>query len=105
LTSTWKATPRTGMQGEIQRTVDAVVLYHLMALASNETTSSQARAIARHRLSKLNEWAKTLRGPGWEEFGMYASERIRRFEENPKEITVPKPAEAPPGQPIGCDWN
>ena len=103
--STWKAAPRTGMQGEIQRTVGAVVLYHLMALASNEMAPPQARAIARHRLSKLGLWAKSLSTAGWQEFGMYVSERIRRFEENPKEISVPKPTEAPPGQPIGCDWN
>jgi hypothetical protein len=30
----------------------------------------------------------------------YAAAQIKRFEENPKEIGVPKPAEPPPGQPI-----
>jgi hypothetical protein len=105
LAATWKAPAKTGMQAEIQRTVDAVVLYHLMALASNDTAPAQVRAIARHRLNKLGTYARGLTAPGWEEFGMYAAERIRRFEENPKEIAVPKPVEAPPGQPIGCDWN
>jgi hypothetical protein len=104
LASTWKAAPRAGMQGEIQRTVDAVVLYHLMALASNDTAPAQVRAIARHRLNKLAASLATAPA-GWEEFHQYARERVKRFEENPKEITVPKPAEAPPGQPIGCDWN
>ena len=53
LAATFRAPPRTGMQGEIQKTVDAVVLYHMMALAANDTAPAQARAIARHRLSKL----------------------------------------------------
>jgi hypothetical protein len=29
--------------------------------------------------------------------------QIDRFQKNPKEITLPKPLEAPPGQPIGCE--
>ncbi len=106
IAATWKAPTATGTHAELQRTVDAVVLYHLMALAANDSASAQVRAIARHRLHKLSEWMKGPSSPGWEELYFYASERIRRFEENPKEITVPKPAEAPPGQPIGCDdWN
>jgi hypothetical protein len=36
---------------------------------------------------------------------LFAGAQIRRFEENPKEVIVPKPADPPPGQPIGCDWG
>ena len=105
LAATFKAPPRIGMQGEIQKTVDAVVLYHMMALAANDTAPAQARAIARHRLSKLAATLTAGAAPGWEEFHQYVRERVKRFEENPKESSVPKPVEAPPGQPIGCDWN
>ena len=103
LGATWKAAPRAGMLGEIQKTVDAVVLYHLMALAANDTVPAQVRAIARHRLNSLAASLKPA--AGWEEFHQYARERVKRFEDNPKDVTVPKPVEAPPGQPIGCDWN
>jgi hypothetical protein len=103
--ATWKAPAAKGMQAEIQRTVDAVVLYHLMALAANDSAPAQVRAIARHRLHRLAEWMKpqvSVAG-GWAEFYFYAQDRITRFEGNPKEITVPKPSEPPPGQPIGCE--
>lgn len=106
INATWKApASKNATHAELQRTVDAVVLYHLMALAANDSAPAQVRAIARHRVHKLGEWMKGLATPGWEEFYYYASERIRRFEENPKEVTVPKPADPPPGQPIGCEWN
>ena len=107
--ATWKAPAAKGMQAEIQRTVDAVVLYHLMALAANDSVPAQVRAIARHRLHRLGEWMKPMSstaGGGWAEFYFYAQDRIQRFENNPKEVTIPKPAEPPPGQPIGCEeWN
>jgi len=105
IAATWKAPAAKGMQAELQKTVNAVVLYHLMALAANDNAPAQVRAIARHRVHGLGESAKTAVRPGWDEFFFYARERIRRFEENPKEVTMPKPADAPPGQPIGCDWN
>jgi hypothetical protein len=107
IASTWKAPAVTGTQGELQKTVAAVVLYHLMALSANDSAPPQVRAVARHRLHVLGEWAAKpgQAVPGREEFYFYAAERIRRFEENPKEVSVPKPADPPPGQPIGCDWN
>jgi len=30
---------------------------------------------------------------------------VKRFELNPKDIGIPKPADPPPGQPIGCESN
>ena len=33
----------------------------------------------------------------------FAVAQIDRFQKNPKEITLPKPLDAPPGQPIGCE--
>lgn len=105
--ATWKAPSGPGLRREIQKTVAGVVLYHLMALAANDQASPQVQAIARHRLNSLGGWiaGQPNSVPGWSEFYFWAADRIKRFEANPKEITLPKPAEAPPGQPIGCDWN
>jgi len=32
----------------------------------------------------------------------FAAAQIERFERDPKVVTVPRPVEPPPGQPIGC---
>ncbi|MGI8743477.1 MAG: zinc-dependent metalloprotease [Bryobacteraceae bacterium] len=99
MTATWRARPVTGLAGEVQHAVDYVVLYHLMALAGNDAVPAQARAIAYARLDEL----KNSSGFGSSAHKRFAAAQIDRFQKNPKEIPVPKPLEAPPGQPIGCE--
>ena len=105
LAATWKAEPALGLGGQVQRTVDSVVLYDLMALSANEKASPQSRATALAKLAALRDWsnAQNPSDAGLKAFYQFASAQIRRFETNPKEIGIPKPAEAPPGQPIGED--
>ncbi|MDP8980768.1 MAG: zinc-dependent metalloprotease [Acidobacteriota bacterium] len=107
IAATWKAEPPAGLAGEVQRAVDSVALYHLMALAANENASVQARAIAFERLGALGEWLNTVpaQDAARKAHFVFGAAQIKRFLANPKEIPGPKPAEAPPGQPIGCDWN
>jgi hypothetical protein len=101
--ATWKAEPAVGLGGQVQRTVDTVVLYDLMALSANEQASPQSRATALAKLVALREWAngQNPADAGLKAFYQFGAAQIRRFENNPKEIGIPKPAEAPPGQPIG----
>jgi len=101
--ATWEAPVEPGMKGEIRRVVDSVALYHLMALAKDESGSVQARAIALRELEDLRKW---LMGPRTGDASTSAHRssaagQIRQFQENPKEFQMPAPAEAPPGQPIG----
>ncbi len=105
LAATWRATPAPGLASQVQRAVDSVVLYDLMALAANESAPAQVRAIAFEQLGALRSWAtkQTPTDEGLHAFYTYAAAQIKRFEDNPKEIGVPKPAEPPPGQPIGCE--
>jgi hypothetical protein len=90
--------------------VDAVALHHLMSLAANERAAAQVRAIAAHKLNQLKTWLS-----GQERATTDESERahyffglaqIKKFEENPKELNLTRPAEPPDGAPIGsdCDW-
>src|SRR5882724_13017701 len=53
LASTWKAPAGTGYQGEIQHTVNMVVLLDLMSLASGERAANQVRAISELKLDDL----------------------------------------------------
>ena len=83
-------TEKKGMVALANYTVFQATLYHLMALASDHRAFHGARAIAYDKLMQLKKIPHTL---------MQAE--IRRFEEDPKQLPLPRPAEPPPGMPIG----
>jgi hypothetical protein len=109
-TTTWKAPPAPGYNGAIQRTVNAVVLSHLMSLAADEHASSQVRAITLLKLDELKKWLASQENllkdtPTRAEF-FFAKSQIDHFEKNPAEVHVTTPAPPPAGDPIGSDgWN
>jgi len=105
LTATWKAPVATGYAGEIQHSVNTIILMDLMALASGERASNQVRAIASWKLDQLKNWATTQSRLAVDEnhraFLFYSLQQIKRFQEDPKKMNL-TPAPAPPdGQPIG----
>jgi len=104
LTATWKIDPPPAQTAEVHRAVDSVALYHLMALSADEAAPQQVRAIAWTKLRDLGDWLAHAAPASFDQRAhyAYAAERIKRYEANPKEITLPKPADPPPGQPIGC---
>ena len=108
LQETFYTSARGGYEAEIQRTVDAVLLNDLMALAANERASNQVRAIAEMKLDQLKDWATTQAGMTREQtqkaFLVYMANQIRRFQDDPKKMNLTKPNEPPDGQPIGSDW-
>ena len=108
LAATWKAPMRSGYQGQIQRTVNMVVLNDLMALAAGERASNQVRAVAELKLDELRRWLLTqpeiTREENQRAYLIYAANQIRRFQEDPKKMNLTKPNDPPDGQPIGTDW-
>jgi hypothetical protein len=76
--------------------VDTVALYHLMALAANQNAPMQVRGIAWSRLDELAK-ASSVQP---ESHRRHAARLIERFRQDPKQIPLPAPLEAPPGQPI-----
>ncbi|PYS70538.1 MAG: hypothetical protein DMF69_13230 [Acidobacteria bacterium] len=106
--ATWKARPAAGYAGEVQHTVNMVILNDLMALASGERTSNQVRAIAELKIEQLRTWLGTQRTLTADEnqraFLFYASQQIKRFQDDPKKMNITRPQEPPDGQPIGMDW-
>ena len=108
LTETVRAQAPSGYDGEIQRTVNMVVLNELMTLAANERAANEVRAIAEMKLDELKIWAgaqaNATRDQNQRAFLLYASNQIRRFQEDPKKMNLTKPNEPPDGQPIGTDW-
>ncbi|MFZ0640314.1 MAG: zinc-dependent metalloprotease [Candidatus Acidiferrales bacterium] len=107
--ATWKATPATGYDGEIQQTVNAVVLDHLMSLAADGEAASQTRAIASLKLDDLKNWMQTQLQSSDEsrraEF-FYALHEIDDFQKNPAAVHLTHPAPPPASDPIGQDgWQ
>ncbi len=108
LDETFRANVNSGYEGEIQRTVNAVVLNKLMTLAANERASNQVRAIAELQLEGLRDWAAThanqTRDENQRAFLLYTANQIKRFQDDPKKMNLTRPSDPPDGQPIGTDW-
>lgn len=97
-----------GHSAEVQRTVDDVVLYNLMVLANTENATTQVRAIAALKISELKGWLsrelKAIKDESQRAHVLFAISQIDRYLQDPQKVVFPRPAEAPPGQPIG-DWG
>ncbi len=107
IAATWKADRQEGYAGEVQRTVNQVALYYLMQLAKSDRSSSQTRALALVKLWDLQKWLekrlKKEKEGAWRAHFYQGLQSIKGFLENPVEITLPTPLEAPAGSPIGLD--
>jgi hypothetical protein len=105
LAATWKAPAATGYAGEIQHTVNSIVLGDLMSLAANERASNQVRAIASWEIEQLKSWVERQRHVAADEnrraFLYYSLEQIKRFQDDPKKVNLTPPQPPPDGQPIG----
>ena len=109
LAATWRAPVASGYAGEIQHTVNMVVLTNLMALAASDRAANQVRAIASWKLEQLKTWLNTQRRMTTDEnqraFLFYSFDQIKRFQEDPKKMNLTNPQPPPDGQPIGAaDW-
>lgn len=110
LAATWKAKPTAGYDGALQQTVNAVMLEHLMELASDEKAAAEARAIASLKLDQLKDWittqTKTTTDGSRRAELFFAEQEIDHFEKNPTGVHLTIPAPPPAGDPIGDDgWQ
>jgi hypothetical protein len=95
IAAAWQAPRAQGLGGEVQRTVEGVALFHMMALASSENAPLAVRAITNSKLAAL---ATGLNAN--DPVRAHQSALIERFLKDPKAPTMPRPLEPPPGQPI-----
>ena len=110
LGSTWKTKPSAGYDAAILRTVNAVVLSHLMSLATNEHASTQVRAMALLKLDQLKKWLATqeplVKDSETRSAFFFARNQIDHYEKNPAEVHMTQPSTPPAGDPIGSDeWE
>lgn len=94
--ATWQKDDGIGLEGQVARTAKHVVLVRLMALAADESASTEVRSIAISELATIKAELRTHPDA-------YAARLIDRFEREPGELELPPVKEPPPGQPIGDD--
>lgn len=80
----------TGMSLQGLYALRASYLYHLMALANDARTAPSARSEAYSHLKALDKGST-----------VFEAELIKKFFQDPKQLPLPRPAEPPPGMPIG----
>jgi hypothetical protein len=106
LQRTWYASHQPGMDGEIQRTTNSLVLERLMLLAIDDSADTQVRAIAMDSVDTLNAWlaarASSENDSSWHAHYGFASYQIDRMRDDPASLVITEPVMAPPGEPIGA---
>ena len=103
--ATWKSPSKPDVHEEIQRVVNAVLVYRMMRLAAHDRATTQVRAIAFSQLEMLREWlsqqVKALQDDDQKSHYIYALSEIARFQDDPQEFRFVEPMTPPPGAPIG----
>jgi hypothetical protein len=110
LQATWFAAHSSGVDAELQRTANNLLLEYLLRLAANRTADTQVRAIALDAALRLDRWlaaqAGSERDAAWQAHYGFARFRIEQLRQDPASIEQIIPATVPPGEPIGTtpDW-
>jgi hypothetical protein len=103
----WKSAPVSGLQGEVRRAVNSVVLLNMMRLAGNDRASMQVRAITSQHLVNLQDWleqkADGTKLGAEKAHLLFAVAQIKQFRKNPESIKGAEPLNPPDGSPIGMD--
>jgi len=103
--ATWFSRPRSGIDGEIQRVTNSLVLERLMLLSINEEADEQVRAIAFDRINQLDNWLSeqlaVVTTRRWRSHFSLSRHRIKRLREDPASLDTLVPVTPPPGSPIG----
>ncbi len=107
LGKTWNAPEPAGLAGAVQRAVDMRALEALLGLAADPHASAAVRAEAGAALEHLAQdlAAETAGTPEMRDLRRSAIARIGEFERHPAEFKRAPPVEAPPGMPIGEDYD
>ena len=106
LDATWKNNKSlAGLYAEVGRTVDNLVLLHLIRLSANKNASSQARAIALLKINELEQWLTAnlnTTDQNQKAHFTFALLEINQYKKDPDGVKIPAAPELPDGSPIGC---
>ena len=103
LRASWYATQQSGIDAELQRTTNNLVLERLMMLAINKSADAQGRAIALDAVNRLDDWLsqRTSNDSGWRAHYAFGRYQIEQMRTDPASIRETAPVVTPPGEPIG----
>lgn len=103
LRASWYAPQQTGIDREIQRTTNNLVLERLMLLAINKSADAQVRAIALDAVNRLDAWLsqRANNDSGWRAHYAFGRYQIEQMRTDPASIQETAPVVTPPGEPIG----
>lgn len=102
---TWEAPRKQGMEKLIQLQTEQVLLTYLLATTQDENASFPVRGVALKAVEDLKKWLESkkngLSDKIYEGHLLLALDRIK----SPDKAKATQHREAPPGAPIGCDWD
>jgi len=103
LRASWYASQLSGIDAELQRTTNNLVLERLMLLAINKGADSQVRAIALDAVNRLDDWLsqRASNDSGWRAHYAFGRYQIEQMRTDPASIQEIMPVITPPGEPIG----
>lgn len=105
LRASWYAPQLSGIDAELQRTTNSLVLERLMLLAINKDADSQVRAIALDAVNRLDSWLSQRAGNetnnAWRAHYAFGRYQIEQMRADPASIQETLPVITPPGEPIG----
>jgi len=88
----------------------AILLSVLFVAAQQRPESGPVPAIASHKLNQLKTWLsgqiRATTDESHRAHFFFGLAQIKKFEENPKELNLTRPADPPDGASISsdCDW-
>mgnify|MGYP001800758660 CR=1 FL=1 len=104
--ATWHKEVENRYLAEVQRTVDHLVLSHIMKLSMHDDASPQVKALCMMSLDNLWTWLSannTADDPVEFAHKRYAIQQIKGFLANPEKMPEPEVLSMPDGSPIGHD--
>lgn len=103
INSTFKSTPKPGMEGAIQMTTNYALFTNMAKLALSKTASAESKAIIFLKLNQLKAWLqlKTTTDDEWKAHYRFVAMQIDSLQSDPDEFKSEELLPAPPGMPIG----
>ncbi len=103
LRASWYASQQSGIDAELQRTTNNLVLESLMLLAIDKNADAQVRAIALDAVNRLDDWLsqRASNDSGWRAHYAFGRYQIEQMRTDPASIQETMPVITPPGEPIG----
>jgi len=105
LRATWFAPKRPGVDGEMQRLTNELVLERLLMLGASGKANGQVRALAFDAVGELGRWLETRTAQetdtAWRAHYRLARYRIEQVRRDPAMLESIAPVVPPPGSPIG----